>query len=128
MKGGFIMNSEINKIFPGSIVVGKSVQTKNVVTDNINGKEIDNFITTDDIPNAETLDDFKEEDGGLIWKGVPLVPPNSVMEDRAYTSDEMTELVNSLWDEYDGSVEDDEISKEVNASSGDGSVSTDWTE
>ena len=122
------MNPDVNKVFPGSIVVGRSIQTKNVITDNINGKEVDMFVTKEDISNTETLDNFKEQDGGLIWKGIQLVPPNNVMEDRPYTSDEITAMINGLWDKYDGSVDDDEISKEVDASSGNGSVSTDWGE
>lgn len=91
-------NGSINKFFPGNIFVGESVQSKNVETNYINGKEADEFLTEEDLPNSDTLSNFSESDGGLKWKGVPLVPPNSVMEDRAYTDAEMKKLISDLWD------------------------------
>ena len=108
-------NNNVNKFFPGSIVVGRSVETKNVTTDKINDLNIEEYITSNDIPNSPTLKEFVEVDGGLAFKGVTLIPPNEVMVDRAYTDTEMEELIDKLWDEYavtDDS--DDALSEELN--------------
>lgn len=114
-----------DKYFPGSVVVNKSVQTREVTTDTLNGKEIQEYITEEDIPNAPTLKDFKEEAGGLLWKGMQLIPPNTVMEDRPYTSGEIHQLIEGIWDKYDGSVDDEKVDKEVDTTPS-GSIPTDW--
>ena len=91
-------NDNMNKFFPGSIGVGKSVETPNVNTTTINGIPTNQYVLQEQLCDTNTLKNFSEVDGGLIWRGVELVPPNSVMEDRAYTDDEMDSLVSELWD------------------------------
>ena len=119
----------VDKFFGGSIAVGDTVFSRKIETDNINGKPAEDYVTNEDIPNPDTLKEFVEEDGGLIWKGVKLVPPNSVIEDRPYTSTEISTLVESIWDKYDGSVEDEEVDEEVDVADGEnGTVSSDWEE
>lgn len=90
-------NDNMNKFFPGSIGVGKSIESPNVNTTMINGVPADQYIVKEQLCNPDTLKNFSESDGGLSWKGVKLVPPNSVMEDRAYTDSEMDDLVSELW-------------------------------
>lgn len=88
-----------NKYFDGSIVVNDSVSTRHIVTDNINGVPAKKYLTSNDMNNANVVKEFKEEDGGLTWKGVQLVPPNSVQSDRPYTEDEISDLITSLWND-----------------------------
>lgn len=115
----------VSKYYPGSIVVDESVVARGVETDQLNGTDIEEYITEKDIPNAPTLKGFNEKDGGLLWNGVALVPPNSVQTDRPYVGSEITSMVNEIWENYDGSLDDDKISEEVNTDP-DGNLTTDW--
>lgn len=92
-----VLNMGNDKYFPGSIIVGEDLYTNDINAKEINGVPSDEYVTTKDIPNTLTLKDFTEEDGGLFWKGSQLIPPNSVMEDRAYTDDEILKLIDDLW-------------------------------
>lgn len=91
-------NDNMNQFFPGTLAVGKSVESPNVNATNLNGTPVDQYIKEDQICEPSTLKGFYEQDGGLMWNGVKLIPPNSIMEDRAYTSDEMLSLVDKLWE------------------------------
>lgn len=117
--------SGVDKYFGGSIVVNESIRTRSMYADKINGTEIKEYITTKNIPNAQTLKDFTEDDDGLKWNGVTLVPPNSVMEDRPYATDEIAQMIDELWEGYDGSVDKDKVDNEVDTSPG-GTVDQDW--
>lgn len=93
------MNSDaMNKFFPGSIGIGKSVESPSVNTNEINGIPASQYIVREQLCDPDILKHFYESDGGLAWKGIQLVPPNSVMTDRAYTDDEMESLVSELWE------------------------------
>lgn len=92
-----MVNDKMNKFFPGTIAAGTSVESPNVNTSVINGVPANQYVVQEQLCDTDTLKGFAETDGGLYWKNVQLVPPNSVMEDRGYTDDEMETLISELW-------------------------------
>ena len=90
-------NDKLSKFFPGNVAVGASIESPRVNTAMINGVPTEQYVRQTQLCDTDLLQGFVEEDGGLRWKNVQLVPPNSVMEDRGYTDDEMETLVSELW-------------------------------
>lgn len=92
-----MVNDKLNKFFPGTIAAGTAIESPTVNTSMINGVPANQYIVKEQLCDVDTLRGFVEEDGGLYWNDVQLIPPNSVMEDRSYTEDEMENLVSELW-------------------------------
>lgn len=115
-----------NKYMDGSLVVNESITTKEIITDVINGTRTDEYITTNDIPNAKTLEDFEENDGGLLWNGIQLIPPNSVQTDRPYAENEIKEMITAIWDKYDGSIDDSKVDESIDPTKPGGNLPSDW--
>lgn len=97
----------IDKYYDGSVVISDTMTSKNVVTDKLNGTEVGDLLTKQEVPNPNTLKQFNERGDGLYWRDTKLIPPSEIMEDRPYGSDEISDMVERIWDKYDGSTDED---------------------
>jgi hypothetical protein len=86
------------KYVPGSMTVGKTLMTKDLQANNLNGIPIKNYVTTSELDNLDILQGFGEDSGGEpTYKGSPIGGNGTGGVEREYTAAEAEAMVESLW-------------------------------